>query len=93
KGQHGELRYHKEDYRTLLVLHPVHSEIHARGAMTHSLRGMRRADVLKATLAWKNAAGKSKYATPALRRDASAACLGQTIFLRKNPKKRQKTKP
>jgi len=31
--------------------------------MTHSLRGMRRADVLKATLAWKNAAGKSKYAT------------------------------
>jgi hypothetical protein len=24
---------------------------------------MRRADVLKATLAWKNAAGKSKYAT------------------------------
>ncbi|MGZ2500997.1 hypothetical protein ACVINI_001479 [Rhizobium beringeri] len=33
--------------------------------MTHSLRGMRRADVLKATLAWKNAAGKSKYATSA----------------------------
>ncbi|NKL96272.1 hypothetical protein [Rhizobium leguminosarum] len=33
--------------------------------MTHSLRGMRRADVLKATVAWKNAAGKSKYATSA----------------------------
>lgn len=31
--------------------------------MTYSLRGMHRADVLKATLAWKNAAGKSKYAT------------------------------
>ncbi|TAX35068.1 hypothetical protein ELH97_12350 [Rhizobium leguminosarum] len=59
------MRYHKEDYRTLLDLHPVHSEIHARGAITHSLRGMRRADVLKATLAWKNAAGKSKYATSA----------------------------
>ncbi|EGE55198.1 hypothetical protein RHECNPAF_990024 [Rhizobium etli CNPAF512] len=39
------------------------AKIHARGAMTYSLRGMRRADVLKATLAWKNAAGKSKYAT------------------------------